>query len=339
MVTARQDSDELDALEAERARIAEVLVSQAQDSLEGPAGLLGEAMAYVLSSPGKLLRPLLMLEACRAGGGDPAAAFPAALGTEYGHVASLVHDDIIDGDSERHGKPALHERYDVPTGILAGDLLIFQTFLMFTHCAASGVDSDRVVTAIQVLSKTCIEMCQGQALEAAISGDLTTSEQTYLDMIRLKTASFCRAAAFIGAHLGGADQDATDALGAYGDYLGMSFQIVDDLLSYVGNTRIVGKSLRSDMDNRRVTLPVIYALEAGRMPVRQQIVEMFAAEPALHTHRQLAGLLAATRALNRARATAYRYTQKAKDQLDRLPFSPSRERLRSLADVCLQRDH
>src|SRR5260370_11217129 len=304
MATARQDSDDLDTLEAERARITEVLVSQAQDSLKGPAGLLGEAMEYVLGWPGKLLRPLLMLEACRAGGGDPAGAFPAAVGTEYGHVASLVHDDIIDGDSERHGKPALHERYDVPTGILAGDLLIFQTFLMFTHCAASGVDSDRVVTAIQVLSKACIEMCQGEALEAGISGDLTTSEQTYLDMVRLKTASFCRAAAFIGAHLGGADQDATDALGAYGDYLGMSFQIVDDLLSYVGNTRIVGQALRSAMDNRRVTLTVISALEAVRMPVRQQIVEMFAAEPALHTHRHLACLLAPTRALNTAHAPA-----------------------------------
>lgn len=343
MVTARQDFAEFTALAAERARIADDLVRHLRETLGGAPSSLARAGEYVLSVTGKLLRPMLMLDACRAAGGDPELVLPAALGTEYGHVASLVHDDIIDGDAERRGQATLHVKYNVGAAILTGDLLIFNTFLNFTECKDRGASAERVLTAIRTLSTTCIEMCQGQALEADITGNLDTTEATYLEMIRLKTASFCRAAARIGASLGGADTAAVEALATYGERLGTTFQIIDDILPYVSDVHTLGKSRHSDILNHRVTLPIIYAIQDGGTAVRAQLETLFAAgrgdagEETL-AHRQVRRLLIATRALHRARALAQRYTSDAKQALDQLPPSPSRERLRGLADACLARD-
>jgi geranylgeranyl diphosphate synthase type I len=280
-----------------------------------------------------------MLAACRAAGGDPEQIFPAAAGTEYAHVASLIHDDIIDGDKERRGQPALHMKYNLGSAIVTGDLLIFETFLSYIQCYDRGVSAEAVLAAIRVLSLTSIEVCRGQALEETIAGDLTTTEQTYLRMIGLKTASVCRAATRIGALLSDAPDPVIEALGAYGDYLGVAFQIIDDVLCYEGHPAVVGKSLQSDLRNRRVTLPVIYALQSGSSA--EEIRALFSAEheDEAQRHDRLTHLLTASRALDRARAQAYRYTTLAKQQLDLLPYSESRECLRSLADIYMARDH
>ncbi len=343
MITAREDVSGFAALEGERKRIVEFLTQHMRETLGGTAGFLSETTEYVLSAPGKLLRPLLLIDACKAAGGDPAVVFPAAAGTEYGHVASLIHDDIIDGDHERRGQPTLHVKYDLPAALLTGDLLIFQTFLCYTYCSERGVSAERVLRAIRTLSQTCIEMCEGQALEAEIAGNLDTSEETYLELIRLKTASFCRAAACIGACLAEAPEVIVNALADYGTNLGMAFQIMDDILSYDGSAVLLGKPVGSDMRNRRATLPIIYALESGMVGARERLTALFAAsdEDASddNAHGKLARLLIETRALDRARGLAYRYTLRAKQQLDLLRHSESRERLRALADIFLARNH
>jgi geranylgeranyl diphosphate synthase type I len=342
MVTAPQDSTEFSALAAERARIADDLVKHIQQTLgeTGASQILAEASQYVLSVMGKLLRPLLMLEAARAGGGNPELALPAALGTEYGHVASLVHDDIIDGDTERRGQATLHSRFDLGSAILTGDMFIFHTFLNFTECQDVGVSPERVLAAIRLLSTTCIEMCQGQALETEMMGNLDTTIEQYLEMIRLKTASFCSAAAHIGALLGGADEAAVEALGGFGQSLGMTFQIVDDTLPYISDELLVGKPKGSDIQNRRVTLPIIYALRSGHELARREIEDVFERPRDLEQdYRRIRVVLVRTRALDRTRALAFHYTSSAKRHLDRLPASPSRERLRALADSLVARSY
>lgn len=341
MITAQEGVSGFAAQAGERARILEYLVGHMHETLGQTAGLLAETTDYVLSAPGKLLRPLLLIDACKAAGGDPSLVFPAAAGTEYGHIASLIHDDIIDGDAQRRGQDTLHIKYNLPAALLTGDYLIFHTFLCYTQCADSGVSAERVLKAIRILSTTCIEMCQGQALEEQVAGNLTTDEHTYIELIRLKTASFCQAAAAIGACLGGGDDLIMEALSTYGANLGMAFQILDDILSYDGSALRMGKPLTSDARNHRVTLPIIYALRAGGAAARAQMERLFAAAPSTDTdaHTAIVRLLLSTRALDRARALAYRYTHKAKTSLDRLPYTESRERLRSLADVFLTRGH
>jgi geranylgeranyl diphosphate synthase type I len=325
----------------ERARILDLFAHHTDHTAWPMAGLLGDTRRYALSTPGKMLRPLLLLEACRAAGGDPEKIFPAAAGTEYGHIASLIHDDIIDGDQSRRGQPTLHVKYNLASAIITGDLLIFETFFNYTQCYERGVRAEAVLAAIQVLSLTCIDVCRGQALEETIAGDLDTTEQTYLEMIRLKTAGVCRAAMRIGALLSDAPMPVIEALSAYGDSLGTAFQIIDDVLSYEGRPAVVGKSLKSDLRNRRVTLPVIYALQSEEPEIRQQIRTLFAAEreDASAGHDCLAHLLTTSRALDRARALAYRYTTLATQQLDLLSYSESRESLRALADIFMSRDH
>jgi geranylgeranyl diphosphate synthase type I len=343
MATVREDAGGFAALMEDRVRIGDYLTQHLREVLGERGGYLAETTEHVLSVPGKMLRPLLLLDACRAAGGDPERVFSAACGNEYGHIASLIHDDIMDGDDARRGQPTLHVKYSLPAAVLTGDLLIFQTFLSYTDCLASGVPAERVLTAIRVLSRTCIEMCQGQALEASLEGRLDTTEELYLDLIRLKTASFCSAAAGIGARLGGADEGAIIALSNYGHNLGMAFQIIDDLLAYVGDGAVLGKPATSDLRNRRVTLPIIYALQSRDRAVTARIREIFGrrerhagAEPAVHG--DLVHILNVTRALDRARAVAYRYTTRAKQQLDLLSYSDATDRLRSLAEISLSRD-
>lgn len=325
----------------EGARIADHLLRHIHETMGQMPGLLVETSEYVLSSPGKLLRPLLLLDACRAAGGDPALAFPAAAGTEYGHIASLIHDDIIDGDDERRGQQALHRKYSLGAAILTGDFLIFQTFLSYTECLDRGVSAERVLAAIRTLSTTCLEMCQGQAMEAALAGRLETTEESYLEMIRLKTASLCRAAARIGACLGGAPDEAIEAVGIYGENLGMAFQVIDDLLCYEGDSARVGKPLHSDLHNGRVTLPVIYAYQSAADALRQRLARLIASggRDEVDSHAHVQYILRSTGALRQARALADLYTARATQSLDLLPYSASRERLRAVANLVLSRDH
>lgn len=341
MITASQNVSGLTALMDQRALILDDLSRHAQETMGQVGGVLAETSQYVLASPGKLLRPLLMLDACRAAGGDPALALPAAAGTEYGHIASLIHDDIIDGDGERRGQTTLHVKYDLATAILTGDLFIFQTFLSYTQCYHRGVSAERVLAAIETLSQTCIDVCRGQALEAGIVGRLDVHEQTYVEMIRLKTAAVCRASTRIGALLSGASDNVIDALSRYGDNLGTAFQIIDDVLAYDGRPSIVGKPLYSDLANKRVTLPIIYALQSESPAVEARIRELFASDhhDTADDHDSLVELLNSTRALERARALAYHYTAQAKQQLALLPPSDARDRLHTMADILVARDH
>ncbi|MEO7001798.1 MAG: polyprenyl synthetase family protein [Ktedonobacterales bacterium] len=353
----------------ERSLVAETLCRRGQQ-LFADAGLLSETGAYALATPGKLLRPLLLLDACRATGGDPERVFPAALGTEFGHIASLIHDDIIDGDDERRGRPTLHRQFDTGAAILTGDALIFSTFLSYTGCLERGVSAERTVGAIRLLSETCIEMCRGQALEAALQRDLHASKARYLEVIRLKTAVFCRAVTYLGAYLGGADEAQCALLGEYGLRLGMAFQLMDDVLCYAdaddandandaddsdqhdgqgGDTAdTLGKSQLSDLCNQRVTLPIIYAWDAGGPHERRILRDAFTSDEdggeddpqrLLETHAAIKRVLRTTGALESTRALVHRYTVQAQRSLDPLPPSDAGMRLTLLAALLASRDH
>jgi geranylgeranyl diphosphate synthase type I len=333
--------NDLSTASAQLGYLAHYIEHQARSSLIGRTSLFNQTTDYVLSVPGKLLRPRLMLESCLAAGGDPARVYPAAAGTEYGHLASLIHDDIIDRDQERRGQQALHARYGIPAAILTGDFFIFQMFLSYCRCFDAGVSAERVLHAIRILGSTCIEVCRGQELEARLAGDISTTEEQYLDMVRLKTASVCRAAAELGALLGGAGENAVASLRSFGEHLGLAFQVIDDVLCYDGLRAQLGKPVESDLHNHRVTLPIIYALKSAKRTDRQRIVALIQSGAAAGNagFDDLVGILAATHSLARARARAARFVDLAYHNLDRLPLSDARERLRSTATQVLQRDH
>jgi geranylgeranyl diphosphate synthase type I len=343
MVAIKDGADIFSPLADERDRLAQRLDEHCRETIGDQAGQLTMAVNHALASRGKYIRALLLLDACRAVGGDPDAIFPAALSAEYGHIASLIHDDIMDGDTMRRGQDTVHIRYGLDAAVLAGDAFIFMAFLGYVECHDQGASAERTLEAIRRLSLTCIAMSRGQALESDTVGRPETTEEAYFEVVRLKTAAFCRAVCEIGALLGGGDDIAIGALGAFGDNLGIAFQIVDDVLCYDASGAGLGKSTLSDLRNRRVTLPIIYALQMGAPDERARVRQLFAAqcddESALREqYSALIDILQATGALERARAVSQAHTQLARANLGLLQPSEARERLAALATLLAARD-
>ncbi|WBC00888.1 polyprenyl synthetase family protein [Micromonospora sp. WMMA1976] len=222
---------------------------------------LDAIVRYALLPAGKMLRPMMTLHAAEAVGGSTRDVLAAALGTEYLHVATLVHDDIIDADTLRRGRPAVPVAYGIPGAIVAGDHLIFHAFQAIVE-SGRAVPAASVVAAVTALAEAGQDLCRGQALEARLVGDLDAGARWYPEMIRLKTGSLFRAVCHIGALLGGADPLLSAALARYGEHLGTAFQIRDDLLSYLSTPEQTGKPATSDLNNGRPTLPLLLAYDA-----------------------------------------------------------------------------
>lgn len=343
MVAIKDGAGLFSPLADERTRLGRRLEERCRETLGDQDNQLAEALQHALASPGKFVRSLLMLDACRAVGGDPERVFPAALGVEYGHMASLIHDDIMDGDTSRRGQDAAHVKYGLDTAVLAGDALIFLAYLGHLDCYSRGVSAERTLSAVRTLSLTCLAMCQGQALETAAQGKLDLTEEAYFAIIESKTAAFCRAVCEIGAILGGGSDAEIERLGDFGYHLGVAFQIVDDMLCYDDSVGNLGKSALSDLRNQRVTLPIIYALRDGSPTERTRIAALFAPTRAdssdlLERYSRLVQILHHTHALERARGIAQTHTQCALTSLDLLKPSEPRDRMTALATLLMVRD-
>jgi geranylgeranyl diphosphate synthase type I len=303
---------------------------------------LDEVIHYALGRPGKMLRGLMLVEACKTVGGDPARVLPAAAGTELGHLASLIHDDIIDQDEVRRGRSAVWRRYGVNDAILAGDLFIFHAYHALAQCRHS-VGAERVVRVLELLARGCVELCRGQSLEARLSGDCSIGKEEYLSAVRGKTGSLFRVAAESGAILGGGSEEQIAAVREYAESLGVAYQIIDDLLCYVGRDSVLQKSTRSDLKNRRVTLPIIYALEHGDASQRDTLRAIFEDEREADTRGDaldaVRALLERTGAIARARAEAAALFDHALAQLFLLPANDGRSCLELIARAAMNRDH
>lgn len=299
------------------------------------------AIRHTLSNPGKMLRAAILLEACRAVGGDPDLLTPAAAGIEYGHLASLVHDDLIDGDTVRRHRGTVWYEFGPISAILAGDLLVFAAFHALAACRGR-LPAERIVRALETVTRAGIETCFGEAMEAALAGDVTVPVERYVRMARAKTGSLIRGAAEGGAILGGGSRLQSAALRAYGEHLGVAFQLVDDLLPYVSDAATTGKPVHSDLRNRRATLPVLFALDSGGPRDRRLLAAAFGgpgpveADPA-ELHRAVRDALERTGGLARARRLAADHCEAARDALAALPANEGRKRLDGLALAVLAR--
>jgi geranylgeranyl pyrophosphate synthase len=297
---------------------------------------LSQMCQYALFPVGKLIRPLLLLDACMMVGGSPYDVLPAAAGAEYAHVASLVHDDIIDQDHIRRGRDALHYRYGTECALLAGDTLIFQTFWALAECQKRGIPTERVAQAVKIYASVGADMCRGQTLEAQVAGDLACSMATYFRVIQLKTASLFRGAMESGAVLGGGTHEQIALLAEYGERLGILFQIVDDLLCYTGEVETMGKSPTSDLKNKRLTLPIICAYRAKDSAIQREIEEIFS--NGYHDgYARMLHILRVTLAIEKAKAIAEEHAQAALATLQGFPINPSRQRLESYVHLGLDR--
>jgi geranylgeranyl pyrophosphate synthase len=298
------------------------------------------AMArHALLPAGKLLRPMLLIEAGTAVGGVLSHLLPAALGTEFGHVASLVHDDIIDGDDTRRGRPSVPAEFGRDNAILTGDALFFALFKSLADCHTEGASAERVVRTLHVVASTGIELCRGQLLESDLTTDFACTPEQYFRMIGGKTAALFRGSAAAGAILGGGSDTEVTALGRYGEHLGLAFQIIDDLLPYISRSPTTGKPDASDLRNKRMTLPVINAHRLGGTGTRTALHRLFyLTKPEPADLDRLRELVMETGAVEETLEVAEHHRTSAKEALLILPDTPSRTSLAALADLATDRD-
>ena len=223
---------------------------------------LQKAASHLLLGGGKRLRPALVLlsaDSVRSGASED--VFQAALALEWTHTFTLVHDDIMDGDSLRRGRPTVHVVWNEATAILAGDVLYANAFEHL--CSVKNATSDSKVIAVQMLAHSCHELCEGQQEDVSFEtrSDVTLAE--YLSMVRKKTGVLYAAAAGIGGALAGGNINQISALYTLGLNTGMAFQIQDDIIDLIAPTEVSGKDQASDLRENKQTILAILAREAG----------------------------------------------------------------------------
>ena len=300
---------------------------------------LSQMCSDALFPSGKLLRPVLCLESALAVGGAVREALPFAAGLECIHVASLIHDDLLDQDALRRGRESLPHRYGIEDALLAGDGLLAKGILSMIGARDGGVPAERLMAALRVVAEALRAECRAAMLESMLRHDLSIDLALPLEVIRGKTAALMQAACESGGILAGAPPAQVRALGRYGEALGMAFQIRDDLLPYISDTHTIGKAVTSDAKNRHPTLPILLAQSLAGEADRRRLQALFSGtEDSPAVHHQMRELLSRTGAIEEAMRRAREHVACARAALSELPPSESRDRLADLITTVIDRD-
>jgi geranylgeranyl diphosphate synthase type I len=282
---------------------------------------------------GKRIRPVLTLLSCEACGGDWAVALPAAAGIELLHNFSLIHDDIEDRDELRRGRPTLWVRWGEAQAINAGDAMFALAHIAVQRSNDRGAHAGHVLQALRAFDEMCVELTIGQHLDLSFESrdDVTAAE--YMHMIEGKTAALTRAACEIGAVLAGGDADRVRALADFGRWLGISFQLQDDVLGIWGDPQITGKQ-DSDLAHGKKTLPVLFAADCD-----PRLRERYFRDGALASADigAVRDMIEATGGRAHAEEAAQQAYASALDALALLPASAARDGLGELAHSLLGR--
>jgi len=298
-----------------------------------PASLYGP-IRYTLESEGKRLRPVLALLACDAIGGDVKAALPAATAIELLHNFTLVHDDIMDRDDTRRGRPTVHKKWDSDVALLAGDGLLALAYRYLLQ-----VSTPNLARIARIFTDGIIELCAGQALDREFESSAKVSMDDYIDMISKKTARLLAIAAGIGGLIGNGNQRQIELLTTYAENLGIAFQIQDDLLDITVEQHILGKDFGSDIKRHKRTFLVLYAMQHGS-PDQRRYLQKVMETPGLTNDDilKVRSVFEATGALGAATQAVGNYIDRSKSALQELSRSANVAGLQTLSDIVLSRN-
>ncbi len=268
-------------LKEQCARVDAALDSYLPRETELPHSL-HKAMRYSVFAGGKRVRPILMLAACQAVGGDTEVAIPAACAMEMIHTYSLIHDDLpaMDDDDFRRGNPTNHKVFGEAVAILAGDALLTEAFKLLSNPAcAVGVPSEARLAVIHQIASCAGShgMVGGQVVDMESEGKSDIDLPTVQYIHTHKTGALIKAAVVAGALLGGADQEKLAAITRYGSAAGLAFQIADDILDIEGTTEEIGKDAGSDQARGKATYPAVMGLAAAKQEATTMMDEAFKA--------------------------------------------------------------
>lgn len=235
---------------------------------------LYDPVNYILDLGGKRLRPVLTLLACDCFGGDYNKAMDAALSVEVFHNFSLVHDDIMDDAPLRRGKETVHEKWDINTGILSGDVMLIMAYQLFENYKPETFQA-----LAKVFSKTAIEVCEGQQYDVDFETRKDVSIDEYLKMIEYKTAVLVGGAMKMGAIVAETSVENQDAIYDFGRNLGIAFQLQDDLLDAFGNPETFGKQVGGDIIENKKTYLYLKAMEFASEDDKVKLLKWFSSQP------------------------------------------------------------
>jgi len=303
------------------------LISDRMASKHAPR--IPEVTAHLVEAGGKRLRPMLTLATARLCGYTGPYHIHLAATVEFIHTATLLHDDVVDESGQRRGRPTANLLWDNKSSVLVGDYLFARSFQLMTETGSLQV--------LDILANASATIAEGEVLQLTAAQDLATTEDTYLQVVRGKTAALFAAACEVGGVIAEAPDAQVQALSIYGDAMGISFQIVDDLLDLTGGDAI-GKNIGDDFRERKLTLPMIKAIAKADDEERAfwgRTIEKGKQGEGDLDH--ALSLLDKHGVLTDTRQIALDWADKAKAALLVLPDDPIREMLADIADYVVAR--
>lgn len=324
---SRKPHDRLAAVLKDDMDAVSLLIRERMSSEHAPR--IPEVTAHLVEAGGKRLRPMLTLAAARLCGYTGPYHVHLATTVEFIHTATLLHDDVVDESAQRRGRPTANLLWDNQSSVLVGDYLFARSFQLMTEPGSMRV--------MKILSNAAATIAEGEVLQLTAAQNLATDEAIYFQVVRGKTAALFSAATEVGGVIADASEEHVAALFAYGDALGIAFQIVDDLLDYQGSDA-TGKNIGDDFRERKLTLPVIKAVALADTEERAfwtRTIERGKQEDG-DLDRALA-LMGKHGTLDATRSAAIAWSEKAKTALAPLPDHEIKAMLMDLADYVVER--
>ena len=300
------------------------------ERLQSDVPLVEKIGHHIIESGGKRLRPLLVLLSAKSlNYKENNHALLAAI-IEFLHTATLLHDDVVDTSDLRRGRPTANANWGNAPSVLVGDFLYSRAFQMMVELGSMKI--------MDILSHATSVIAQGEVMQLMNVKNPDVSEDRYMDVIQGKTAMLFEASSRSGAVLAGASEEQEEALQKSGHHLGMAFQLIDDVLDYMGNAEELGKNVGDDLAEGKPTLPLIYAMknapEADAQLIRQAI-----RKGGTEQLEAILKIVSDCGAIDYTITRAKEEAQLAKQKLKVLDDSPARQALSALADIAVERSH
>ena len=315
---------------AENGNDLEKIEAELSENLKPYLDLVSDVARHILFAGGKRLRPLLLVLSARLCGYNEDYAKTVSTALEYLHAATLLHDDIVDDAILRRGKTVAHSLYGNATTVLVGDFLLARALAI---CADSGK-----IKVIHIISDLTENMSTGEVHQLMRKGDVSLTEDEYLEVIRRKTAVLFQAACTVSAVIAEAPEEKEKALSDFGYHLGIAFQMADDLFDYTMDTAALGKEVGADLREGKLTLPVIHALKQANPADRDEMVKIIKNEAfTVDEFNALVDLLKKNDGIAYTEKKAEFCIEKAKEALSVFEPSKTKDSLLDIANYALAR--
>ncbi len=300
-----------------------------RETLASPKPHVAKLIEHLQQYRGKRLRPMLLLLTAKACGSVHHAHHVLGAVVEMIHTATLVHDDVLDEAGTRRHVDTVNAGWGNKTSILLGDYLFTHAF----HLTSTLGDAK----ACELIGEATNSVCEGELLQTSEIGNLSLNEEEYFDIIDGKTAALTACCCRLGAMYAGSDDETVEKMANYGKLLGRAFQVADDLLDLIGAEAKVGKTLGTDIAQRKMTLPLIHMFDRVPSAEADRYRQLLRA-PGNHKLEQLRPALEQTKALSYARRRAEEFARTAAAELNCLPPSPSKDVMKSLTEWVVGRE-